>query len=283
MKKARLIYLISITVLVFFGFSSIQEKNLFFKEAGQGETIIFVHGSQEDYRVFMPQLDQLKKDFRVITYSRRYNYPNNNEYKEGTPFNPFTEASDLERLTNEIGVDKFHIVGHSYGGLVAIAYANNHQDKLKSMIVSEPPMLNLEGCEESLRITNERLIEKVNAAFKTNDSTLVMKSIFEFFVGKDIQNEVPPEVLNALKANLTEMKALVSSENPFPNLKTDFDIPMMIFTSEYTMPFLKCTNEALIDNIPNAKHVHISDASHDMWMSHPEIMADHVRNFISEK
>lgn len=283
MKKAGLIYLLAITVLVFFGFNSIQEKNLFFEEAGEGETIIFVHGSQEDYRVFMPQLDQLKNDFRVITYSRRYNYPNNNEYKEGTPFNPVTEASDLERLTIGIGVEKFHIIGHSYGGLIAIAYANKHQDKLKSLIVSEPPMLSLEGCAESLRITNERLIEKVGAALKTNDSTLVMKSIFEFFVGKDIQNEIPPESLNALKANLTEMKALVSSENPFPNLNTEFDLPVMIFTSEYTMPILKCTNQALINNMPNAKHVHISNASHDMWMSQPEIMSDHVRNFISEK
>tara|TARA_R110000751_G_C13763436_1_gene479433 strand:- start:156 stop:629 length:474 start_codon:yes stop_codon:yes gene_type:complete len=152
----------------------------------------------------MPHLDLLKNDFRVITYSRRYNYPNNNGYKEGTPFIPMTEARDLERLINGIGVDKFHLIGHSYGGLIAIAYANKHQDKLKSLIVSEPPMLSVEGCVESLRITNERLIEKVGAAFKTNDSTLVMKSIFEFFVGKDIQNDIPPEALNTLKANLIE-------------------------------------------------------------------------------
>ena len=283
MKKASLIYVIGISITFFFGFSSIQDDNLFFEEAGEGETIIFVHGSLEDYRVFMPQLDQLKNDFRVITYSRRYNYPNNNEFKEGTPFNPETEANDLEKLTKNIGADKFHIIGHSYGGLIAIAYANKYRHKLKSLIISEPPMLRLEGCEESLTIANEGLIEKVGTAFKSNDSTLIMKSIFEFFVGKDIQNEVPPEVLNALKANLTEMKALVSSENPFPKLNTDFDIPVLIFTAEYTMPILKCTNEALINNMPKAKHVHISDASHDMWMSHPEIMSNHVRSFISGK
>ncbi len=107
-----------------------------------------------------------------------------------------------------------------------------------------------------------------------------MKSIFNFFVGKDIQNELPPEVITALKANLTEMKALVRSKNPFPNLKTEFNIPTMIFTSEHTMPFLKCPNEMLVKNMPNAKQVHMPDASHDMWMTHPEVMSDHLKDFI---
>ena len=283
MEKLRLIYFIVITALILIGFENIQDKGLFFKEAGEGETIIFVHGSQEDYRVFMPQIDQLKKEFRVITYSRKYNYPNENEYKKSTPFSPLTEAEDLEKLIKNIGVDKFHIVGHSYGGLIAIAYANRNKDKLKSITVSEPPMLGLKECEESLKATNDGLIKKVSTAFKTNDSTLVMKAIFEFFVGKDIQNEISPEALNALKANLTEMKALVNSENPFPRLDTNFEIPTMVFTSEYTMPILKCTNGALVKSIPNVKHVQISNASHDMWMSHPKIMSTYLKNFISDK
>ena len=283
MKKSWLIYLCIIPLLFLSCFKNSQDKSLFFKEAGEGEAIIFIHGSQEDYRAFMPQLDLLKENFRVITYSRRYNYPNNNEYKKGTPFNPMTEAEDLEKLRNKIGLKKFHIVGHSYGGLIAMAYANKYQDKLNSIVVSEPPVLNIQGCEESLKAAEEGLIKKLNIAFELNDSILVMKSIFEFFVGQDIQDQIPPEALNALKANLTEMKAMAGSENPFPGIPTSFEIPTMIVTSKHTIPILKCTNEALVNNMPNAKHVHISGASHDMWMSHPEIMASHLKKFISKK
>lgn len=282
MRKARLVYLFIVFILTLFCFYGCQNKKLFFEEAGEGETIVFIHGSQEDYSVFLPQLEYLKHDFRVITYSRRYNYPNKNNFKKGTPFNPLTEAKDLEVLIKDVGIGKFHIVGHSYGGLIALAYAKNNEDKLKSIVVSEPPMLNLKGCEKSLEMTNEGLIKKVRGAFKTKDSTLIMKSIFEFFVGKDIQNDLPLAVLTALKANLTEMEALVYSESPFPNLNTTFDIPMMIFTSEYTMPFLRCTNETLINNTPNASHILISNASHDMWMSHPEVMSNHLKEFFSQ-
>ena len=107
-----------------------------------------------------------------------------------------------------------------------------------------------------------------------------MKVIFEFFVGEDIQNQIPPEALQALKSNLTEMEALANSENPFPNLNSSFDIPTMIITSEHTMPVLNCTNESLIRANPKAKHVQIKGASHDMWMTHPEVMTNHIREFI---
>ncbi|WP_343486321.1 alpha/beta hydrolase [Allomuricauda sp. d1] len=280
MKRLNSIYFYAFTILILFGFVPIQETNLFFKETGNGETIIFVHGSQEDYRAFIPQFELLGKEFHVITYSRRYNYPNEHSYKKETPFNPMTEAEDLEKLRQQMGIEEFNIVGHSYGGLVALAYANKYQNRLKSITVSEPPVLSIKGCDESLSYTEKGLIEKLKASFKTKDTTVVMKAIFEFFVGKDIQNQIPPEALQALKSNLPEMEALANSENPFPNLNTTFDFPTMIITSENVMPILMCTNESLIRITPNAKHVRIPSASHDMWMTHPTVMSSHLKDFI---
>lgn len=279
MKKFSASYLVVFATLIFCGFIANQDT-LFYKEAGEGETILFVHGSQEDYRVFMPQLELLATDFNVITYSRRYNYPNNRLYNKETPFNPGTEAEDLEKLRQELDIDKFHIVGHSYGGLVALSYAKKYQNRLKSITVSEPPVLSIKGCEESLIATEVGLINELRKTFKTKDTSLVMKVIFEFFVGEDIQDQVPPEVLALLKANLTEMEALANSERPFPNLDSSFEVPTMIITSEHTMPILKCTNETLISTTPNAKHIQITGASHDMWMTHPKIMSEHLKEFI---
>ncbi len=281
MKRLNRVYFFVLAILIFFGFSSIQESGLFFKEAGEGETILFVHGSQEDYRVFLPQIEVLNKDFHVVTYSRRYNYPNEQSYKEGTLFSPFTEAEDLEKLRQKIGIEKFNVVGHSFGGLVALAYANKYPDRLESITISEPPVLSIEGCDESLTATKKGLIEKLKTSFLTKDTTVVMKAIFEFFVGEDIQNQIPPEALQALKSNLPEMEALSNSENPFPNINTSFDFPTMIITAEYIMPVLMCTNEALINTTPDAKHVRISGASHDMWMTHPEALSSHLKEFIS--
>ena len=274
-------FIIGLTLLTIFGCAPTNKNQLFYEQAGTGETILFIHGSQEDYRVFMPQLDLLKDDYNVISYSRRYNFPKANKYQEGMPFSTETEAEDLETLINSLEVKSVHIVGHSYGGLVAMEYTHKNPDKVQSLTLSEPPLLRLSGCEQWYQVAQKGLIENVGAAFKTNDTTQVMKAIFEFFVGADIQDQVPPEVLQSLKANLSEMKALVNSNNPFPALSTDFQTPVMLITSANTMPMLKCTNEALVRKMPNAKHIHLPDSSHEMWMTHPEILSTHVKDFIS--
>lgn len=278
-------HIASITLgLLLFAISSCnktEENQLYYKEAGTGETILFIHGGQEDYRVFLPQIDALKDNYRVITYSRRYNYPNSNNYQKGDTYNPFTEAEDLESLINNLNTNSIHLVGHSYGGLIAMAYTDKNPDRVKSLTLSEPPLLKLPGCESWYQFAQEGLIENVATAFKTNDTTLVMKALFEFFVGADIQDQIPPEILQSLKANLPEMEALVNSDNPFPDLNVNLKPPIMILTSGNTMPMLNCTNEILVMKMPQAKHVHIPDATHDMWITHPILLSQYVKDFIS--
>ena len=272
---------LGLLLFAFSGCNKTEENQLYYKEAGTGETILFLHGGQEDYRVFMPQIDALKDKYRVITYSRRYNYPNPKNYQQGDAYNPFTEAEDLESLINDLKTNSIHLVGHSYGGLIAMAYTDKNPDKVKSLTLSEPPLLRLPGCESWYQVAQEGLIDNVATAFKTNDTTLVMKALFEFFVGADIQDQVPPEIIQSLKANLTEMEALVNSDNPFPDLNTNLKPPVMILTSGNTMPMLNCTNEVLVKKMPKAKHVHIADATHDMWMTHPILLSQYLKDLIS--
>ena len=52
------------------------EVELHYVEQGNGIPVIFVHGSVDDYRTFQPQLEPLSQHYRVISYSRRYNFPN---------------------------------------------------------------------------------------------------------------------------------------------------------------------------------------------------------------
>lgn len=271
----------SLTLLVFFSCTNTNKNQLYYEQVGTGETVLFIHGGQEDYRVFMPQLELLKENYKVISYSRKFNYPNENKYYDGIPYSVESEAKDLETLINSLEVQSVHLVGHSYGGLVAMEYTHRNQDRVRSLTLSEPPLVRLKGCGQWYQSAQKGLIENVGQAFKTKDTTVVMKAIFEFFVGADIQEQIPPEVLQSLKDNLGEMEALVNSEDPFPNLSTDFKIPVMLITAANTMPMLKCINDALVKKMPKATHIHLSDAGHEMWMTHPEILSTHLKDFIS--
>lgn len=184
------------------------DSNLYYEEEGSGETILFIHGSQEDYRIFLPQLESLSDNYRVVTYSRMYNYPNSNSYQPGDVFNVISEAEDLKVLIDGLDTESVHLAGHSYGGLIALAYAKQQPEIVKSLILSEPPFLKLSGCESWQHHAQEELIEKGKTAYAAGDTTDIMAVIFEFFVGADIQDQVPPPVLDILFANLDEMVAL---------------------------------------------------------------------------
>ena len=269
-------------ILLLFANCTGEPKNqLYYEEAGSGETILFVHGSQEDYRVFLPQVELFKENYRVVTYSRRYNYPNRNDYDPDSGFSVSSEAEDLNTLIHHLGGEPVHLVGQSYGGLISMAFADQYPEKVNSLILSEPPVLRLPGCESWYDHAMEELIGKVGTAFETGDSTNAMSAIFGFFVGADIQDQIPPQALESLYANLTEMEALVHSGEPFPDLSTDFDMPVMLITGGNTMPMLDCTNAALVERIPDAVHLHLPEATHNMWMSHTDELNSSLIDFIS--
>ncbi|MGB5370151.1 MAG: alpha/beta hydrolase [Flavobacteriaceae bacterium] len=253
--------------------------------SGEGETIVFIHGGQEDYRVFLPQIELLSDKFQVVTYSRRYNFPNDNEIQP--EYNVKTEAQDLKILIAMLG-KPVHLVGHSYGGLIALEFAVGNPKMIKSLTLSEPALVSwlndIEGCESWYNSVQETLIGETREAFSTQDTTLIMKKLFEFFAGADIQDQVPAEVLEMLKANLREMEALVNSPSGFksssPGEVKSLDMPVMILTSERTMPMLTCTNAKLIEVRPQATHHHLLDAGHEMWMTNPKELSEFLSDFI---
>jgi hypothetical protein len=55
-----------------------QWRELHYFERGQGEPVVFVLGALDDYRAWNAQISPFAEHFRVIAYSRRYNFPNKN-------------------------------------------------------------------------------------------------------------------------------------------------------------------------------------------------------------
>ena len=67
---------------------------LHYVEQGSGEPLILLHGGQGDYRAWAPQMTALSPHFRVISYSRRYHYPNHNPLTAKN-HSAYVEAEDL--------------------------------------------------------------------------------------------------------------------------------------------------------------------------------------------
>jgi pimeloyl-ACP methyl ester carboxylesterase len=119
---------------------SVNGVNLAYVEQGSGEPIVFVHGSQGDYRSWRFQLEPFAEKYRVISYSRRYHYPNA-WVGDGMDYTVSLHASDLIALIEALHLSPAYVVGNSFGAYTTLVAAIRRPDVMRKIVVGEPPIL----------------------------------------------------------------------------------------------------------------------------------------------
>lgn len=256
-------------------------------DKGNGDAVLFIHGGLEDYRTWDAQIDTFSKKYRVISYSRRFNYPNNNT-KSVKDYSAISEAADAAAVIQKLNIGKVHVVGHSFGGLIALFLAKQHPDLIKSLTLSEPALVSWLTYTDSGKILHKNfyneLWKPVKAAFDSKDTSAVLRHTLIYFAGADVLDKLPPEFKTQLVANIPEWYAITYSKKAFSDYKKKYlkeiKVPVLLLTAGQTLPLLKLTNSELKQALPNAKHFHLAEGTHDYWMSHPKDMGNAVLNFL---
>lgn len=102
----------------------------FYDEAGDGpETIVFGHGYLMTHRLFEPQVDALKDQYRCIRIDWR-GQGSSSVTDEGYDLPSLT--ADLAALIRELDAAPCHYVGHSMGGFVGFRLLLHHPDLVQS-------------------------------------------------------------------------------------------------------------------------------------------------------
>jgi pimeloyl-ACP methyl ester carboxylesterase len=108
---------------------SVVATNKPYVEEGKGEAIVLLYGLFGSVKNFKPLIEHLKQSYRVIVPVFPF-------YELGMSITIFSLTKFLDRLTNELGLDKFHLLGNSMGGHIALLYTLEHPEKIKSLILS---------------------------------------------------------------------------------------------------------------------------------------------------
>jgi non-heme chloroperoxidase len=157
-----------------------------YADLGSGIPVIFVHGSFSTLDYWRPQLDSFVRHYRVIVYSRRH-YPPNPQRLDGHEYGVSLHVDDLAGLLERLGIERAHIIGHSYGAYVALAFALRYPEKVWDLVLVEPPILpwlarTPEG--DSLRRALEAgALVPARAAFARGDSVEGVRRYFDGATG----------------------------------------------------------------------------------------------------
>lgn len=117
-------------------FVSVKNGKIFYRTAGNGVPLIVLHGGpglSQDY--LLPQLYKLAENNLVIFYDQRGSGRSLETKLDDESINIDQFVEDLETLRTSLGFDKFILMGHSWGGLLAMQYAVDHQENLIGLIL----------------------------------------------------------------------------------------------------------------------------------------------------
>lgn len=105
---------------------------LFYVDEGAGAPVLFLHGLAGDHGVFSHQAADLSRDYRAIRVDAR------GHGQSAVPPGPWTIADfagDFAGLLDQLNLPSAHIVGHSAGGVFAMAMALEHPTRVKSLFL----------------------------------------------------------------------------------------------------------------------------------------------------
>jgi proline iminopeptidase len=117
------------------GFVRVQNAQLYYETIGVGEPIVILHGGPGlDHTYLLPQMNSLATKFQLIYYDQRATGKSSG-IVDSASITPDQFVEDLETLRKALGIERMNLLGHSWGGLLAMHYGIKYPNRLKSLIL----------------------------------------------------------------------------------------------------------------------------------------------------
>jgi pimeloyl-ACP methyl ester carboxylesterase len=210
---------------------------------GEGkQVLVFETGIGNSFNSWLPFIQTIKKEYTIILYHRA-------GYGKSTisphPRTTANIARELHTLIEKLQLDRFRLVGHSFGGLCAQQYARMYPDKLEGVLLIDATshdfqrlydldlpvmysMISLEKLIEANKDTSknskDELKEKFKESIEKNRSQLpekVAADYEEFMTTPHFYKTVAEEF-----ANWSTSSKEIQSGDAFP------DIPLIVIARD---------------------------------------------------
>jgi aminoacrylate hydrolase len=112
---------------------SIGDAEIFYESTGEGEPLLLVPGLGGQGSFWAQQVKDFARDFRVIVHDHRGTGASTHSRIR---YSVEQMAGDVLRLMDGLGIESAHFAGHSTGGAIGQVIAQDHPQRLKSLVLS---------------------------------------------------------------------------------------------------------------------------------------------------
>lgn len=112
-----------------------QGASIYYRSIGKGEPILLLHGGPGmDHSYFLPHMDELADTYQLIYFDQRAAGKSSYDL-DSSQMSMEIMVEDIEAIRQHFSLDKINLMGHSWGGLLAMWYAKTYPDKLKRLML----------------------------------------------------------------------------------------------------------------------------------------------------
>ena len=248
-------------------------QDTYIGDEGKGFPLVLVHGFLGSSKMWEPQIDFFKDYFRVITPDLP-GYGKSNKAKLHNSIQSI--ANLLLDCLEEKKIDKFHLLGHSMGGMVVQEMAKKDRDKISKLVCySTGPRGEMPGRFETIDQSRENLKKKgLEITAKNIAKTWFLKGedakYFDICIeaGKQTSIETVDNALIAFK-NWNGVNALKNIKNETLIVWGDQD-------KSYNLDQI----QTLEKNIANSKLIIFKDCAHNVHLEEPKQFNKTIRDFL---
>lgn len=280
----------------FFRFKNIQ---FHYQEMGSGEAIIALHGLSQNTAYWMDTgvAELISRDYRVIALDLRAH--GKTSIDPGDPGDPGydieTMQADIGRLADHLGLEKFHLLGHSTGGMIAVRYAMHQASQKSDRLLS----LMLTNCSSSTSFVhkdpaaNAAAMKLLAQAFETLSWPELLTGLklnpgplFAGVAAAENSDELFAKALGLMAAGngmsiAAFSRCFYNDPDPMVEGLNSIECPTLIISAELDWYFSK-SSELMAEQIPDTKHVHGKAMGHMTALEAPEWLAGQILAFLGQ-
>ena len=248
--------------------------------AGDGPPVLLIQGAGIVGDGWQPQIHGLRERFTLISFDNR------GIGRSTRPSRPLTiedMAADALAVVDATGFQRFHLVGHSMGGLIAQEVALTHPNRVVSLALlctfargRQASAMSLDMLITALRMRigsramrRDAFLELVMPKdyLDTCNRTILANQLQPLF-GRDLADQ-PSIVMQQLRA--------MSRYDAGSRLRELGSIPTLVLTARHDRIARVAYGRELAHAIPGAAYVEIPDAGHGVTIQR----ADHINELLA--
>ena len=282
----------------------IGDVRLYVEEEGEGVPLVLLHGGPgATHHYFHPWFSLAKKFARLIYYDQRG--CGLSEFKPGPEgYSVFQAVDDLEALRKALGIDKWVVLGHSYGGFLAQFYTLVYPEHVAGLIfvgsslgmpvdTGRSRQLDYLSSEEKKRLGEIRIeLRKYFQQHQLSYRKKLQLLVYNDFLNGDWkrQNFYRPDEEQMARIALYEwdhdqnFNAIMNRSMNQIDLTGLFEknpIPTLIFEGKYDLTWGEKKPSLLKKNHPQAQMIIVDHAGHNIFSEAPREFFRHLREFLT--